>query len=73
MKHSDEILQTRWPEIKNEMQKMWSQLTPEELEYTKFNFQELAIIVAKKYGENEYQFRSSFDDILKDVANRKIT
>ena len=72
MKNSTEILKHRWPEVKTEMQKIWGKLTSDELEKTNGNFKDLAILVGTKYGENEYQFRNTFNDLIKEVESRKI-
>ncbi len=61
----------KWLEIKGEIQKVWGQLTSDEIEKTKGDVKSIAGLVQQKYGEGQEKFQSKFSEIVDSFSVKK--
>ncbi len=49
---NDTVIQTKWPEIKGEVQKLWRKIMNDDLEKTRGDINEIGILVQKIHGDS---------------------
>ena len=55
----------KWTEFKGEVQKMWGNLTDDDLEQTKGNIKSIGGLIQQKYGNAEDRVHERLDEIGK--------
>ena len=64
MKIDDENIDSRWPEIRQELKKSWSQLSTEELDATKGDRDEVVLLLKKKFGQDQENNKTKVEKIF---------
>ncbi len=70
---NEEILKGKWLEIKGEVQKVWGNLTSDELEKAKGDMKSIAGLVQQKYGEESELFQKKLAGIMAPFQTKKET
>lgn len=68
---NQEIVNGKWLEIKGEVQKVWGNITADEIEQTKGDINSIAGIVLQKYGEEKEKFMDKFNLIVESFRAEK--
>lgn len=68
---NQEIVNGKWLEIKGEVQKVWGNITADEIEQTKGDVNSIAGIVLQKYGEEKEKFMDKFNLIVESLRTEK--
>ena len=67
---NDSILKGKWNEFKGEVQRIWGEITHDDLDRTQGNVKEIGGIFEKKYGSLKDDAKRSFDDLINKYSGR---
>lgn len=67
---SDSIIQGKWDEFKGEVQRLWGEISGDDLERTKGNVKSIGGLLEQKYGKKKEEYRQKFDDLVSRYSDR---
>ena len=71
MDTTQDILLSKWPQLKGEVQKRWGKLTDDDLAQTTGKIEELTRILRKRYGYGQAQAEIVIKDWLHDLERAR--
>lgn len=60
-------VKAKWNEVKDEVTKVWSKVTDDELEKTKGDLGQVTELIQKKYGETKESIRERLKSFVKNI------
>ncbi|MBY0415065.1 MAG: CsbD family protein [Bdellovibrionales bacterium] len=70
---NEETMKGKWKEVKGGVQKMWGQLTDDELEKAKGDVTALSGIIQQRYGESKETVQTKLNDYFKTAWSDVLT
>ncbi len=62
---NDSIVKGKWDEFKGELQKLWGDVTGDDLEKTQGNVKAIGGVLQQKYGNEKEGYMDKFNDLVK--------
>jgi len=66
---NDSIVKGKWDEFKGEIQKLWGDVTGDDLEKTQGNVKAIGGMLEQKYGAKKESYMEKFNDLVKKYSS----